>query len=136
VERVGDAAAAAAVIGVGLDVDQRVDELPVPTATSLALEGGVPRQREELLVAALQSLRGWYGRWTAAAGDAERSGLRAAYRDGCLTLGAQVRVEQADGEALEGRAADVDALGRLLVVPPGGSPVVVAAGDVVHLRSG
>jgi BirA family biotin operon repressor/biotin-[acetyl-CoA-carboxylase] ligase len=45
-----------------------------------------------------------------------------------------VRVELATG-ALEGVATGIDDDGRLLVEPPGGAPVVVAAGDVVHLRS-
>ena len=37
--------------------------------------------------------------------------------------------------ALEGTATDLDADGRLVVTPDAGAPVVIAAGDVVHLRA-
>jgi biotin-(acetyl-CoA carboxylase) ligase len=44
-----------------------------------------------------------------------------------------VRVELATG-VLEGVATGIDDDGRLVVEPRNGAPVVVAAGDVVHLR--
>jgi biotin-(acetyl-CoA carboxylase) ligase len=55
------------------------------------------------------------------------------YRARLGTLGRSVRVELAAGQ-VEGVATDVDALARLVVQPATGPPVVVAAGDVVHLR--
>src|SRR5262249_60961144 len=44
-----------AVVGIGLNVDQTTDELPVATATSLALAGG-RRDRTELFAAMLREL--------------------------------------------------------------------------------
>ncbi|MGA8116465.1 MAG: biotin--[acetyl-CoA-carboxylase] ligase, partial [Actinocatenispora sp.] len=49
-------------------------------------------------------------------------------------LGRTVRVELPDGEVLAGEATDVDADGRLVVTPEGGTPVPLAAGDVTHVR--
>lgn len=136
VERVTDGAAPAAIVGVGIDVEHDASELPVATASSLALEGAPWAPREDLLAAVLVALRGWYRRWSAAGGDPTRSGLSDAYRERCLTLGSRVRVDQAGGPALAGRALDVDRLGRLLVEPSDGTPVVaLAAGDVAHLRA-
>mgnify|MGYP001198267483 CR=1 FL=1 len=128
-ERVGDAV----VMGVGLNVSLREGELPVPTATSLLLEGAAFREREALLRAILRELEDWYRRWTAQGGDAEGSGLRAAYRDLCATLGRQVRVVMPGDQEITGRAADVDAAGCLVVVTPEGEQTV-GAGDVVHVR--
>ena len=47
-----------------------------------------------------------------------------------MTLGAEVSVAMPDGSTLEGRAEDVDDLGRLVV---GGTPV--SAGDITHVRT-
>jgi BirA family biotin operon repressor/biotin-[acetyl-CoA-carboxylase] ligase len=119
----------AAVVGFGLNTTLRADELPVPTATSLALAGAACSDREPLLRAVLRAIDDWYGRWCDAAGDAETSGLRAAYLFHCATPGRRVRVELPGGQAVEGAATDVDPDGRLIV---DGRPY--QAGDVVHLR--
>ncbi|MFV2120547.1 biotin--[acetyl-CoA-carboxylase] ligase [Streptomyces sp. Act-28] len=74
-ERAGDHGV---VVGVGLNVTLRADELPVPTAGSLALAGAVCTDRDPLLRAVLRSLEEWYGGWTAAGGDPSASGLQAA----------------------------------------------------------
>jgi BirA family biotin operon repressor/biotin-[acetyl-CoA-carboxylase] ligase len=66
-------------------------------------------------------------------GDADACGLRAEYRRRCVTLGRRVRVEFPGGEAVRGTALDVDPDGRLVVGTAEG-PLVVSAGDVVHLR--
>jgi BirA family biotin operon repressor/biotin-[acetyl-CoA-carboxylase] ligase len=125
----------AAVIGVGLNVSTTAEELPVDTATSLALEGASELDRTALLGAFLERFSPLYDGWQAALGDAETSGLAAAFRAACATLGAAVSIELAD-ERLEGEAVDVDPDGRLLVRPDeGGDPRAVAAGDVTHLRT-
>lgn len=74
-ERAGDGV----VIGIGLNVSLRADELPAPTAASLALAGAVSTDRETLLRGVLRSLEQWYGKWRAADGDAAASGLQEAY---------------------------------------------------------
>lgn len=89
----GEFAGDGIVVGLGINVSLRADELPAPTAGSLALAGAVSTDRETLLRAVLRSLEDWYGRWKAADGDAAASGLQAAYAAGCATLDRTVRAE-------------------------------------------
>jgi BirA family biotin operon repressor/biotin-[acetyl-CoA-carboxylase] ligase len=130
-EQAGDAI----VVGVGLNVSARQDELPSSQATSLWLAGAADISREDILVAMLRELEQWYLRWADGLepGDAEASGLRAAYLSACSTVGRDVRVELPGGGALAGRACDVDTVGRLLVKAADGVHAV-SAGDVVHVR--
>ncbi|WFB09060.1 biotin--[acetyl-CoA-carboxylase] ligase [Streptomyces sp. LX-29] len=129
-ERYGDAV----VVGVGLNVSLREDELPVPTAGSLALAGATVLDRETLLRAVLRSFEEWYGRWRAAGGDPAASGLQEAYASGCATLGRTVRAELPGGRDLVGEAVAVDGEGRLVLATGDGVQEPVAAGDIVHLR--
>ncbi|WP_228387555.1 MULTISPECIES: biotin--[acetyl-CoA-carboxylase] ligase [unclassified Nocardioides] len=124
----------AAVVGIGLNVDLAAEELPVPTATSLALEAGEhgTPDRADLLADLLATLLETYRAWQRDGEEGARR-LRAAYREACVTLGRDVRVELPSGAALLGRATDIDDTGRLLVEGPDG-PVAVGAGDVVHVR--
>ncbi|WP_374986099.1 biotin--[acetyl-CoA-carboxylase] ligase [Streptomyces fradiae] len=130
-ERAGDDGV---VVGVGVNVTLRAEELPVPTAGSLALAGAVCTDRDPLLRAVLRSLEEWYGAWTAASGDPDASGLQAAYAAGCATLGRAVRAELPGDRTLTGRAAAIDGEGRLVVALPDGGREAVGAGDIVHLR--
>jgi BirA family biotin operon repressor/biotin-[acetyl-CoA-carboxylase] ligase len=123
----------AAVVGVGLNVTTTAAELPVDTATSLTVEGAPPLDRTELLVAILARLGARYAQWDGTGGDAETSGLAADYRDRCATIGRDVVVSGTDGASFEGRAAGIDADGRL-VLTSDGRQRLVAAGDVRHLR--
>ena len=124
---------AAAVIGIGLNVSQRAEELPGPQATSLALEAARTTDRSVLLRATLRALEGLLTGWYSAAGDPDR-GLRSAYADACGTLGRQVRVEHPDGTATVGDAVGLDVGGRLLV-RTGNREAAYGAGEVVHLRT-
>ncbi|WP_218040471.1 biotin--[acetyl-CoA-carboxylase] ligase [Actinomadura sp. WMMB 499] len=121
------------VVGVGLNVGLREDELPVPSATSLAIEGAPLSDRAPLLRAILREYATWYREWVALDGDPERSGLRPAYKELCATLGRTVRVELPADERLTGVARDVDGAGRLVVSGPSGERAI-NAGDVVHVR--
>ncbi len=131
-ERVEGPTGASAVLGVGVNVSTRADELPVPTATSLAEVSGGPVDRTGLLVRLLEALGPRYDRWRGAAGE-PADGLRAAYLSACDTVGRLVRVDLPTGERLEGRAAGVDGDGRLQVATAAGLRVL-GAGDVVHVR--
>ncbi len=68
-ERAGDDGI---VVGVGVNVSLRAEELPVPRAGSLALAGAVNTDRDPLLRGVLRSLEDWYGRWREA-GETRRS---------------------------------------------------------------
>jgi BirA family biotin operon repressor/biotin-[acetyl-CoA-carboxylase] ligase len=68
--------------------------------------------------------------------DALPIDLSSPYRDALATLGAQVAVHVAGGDAaiVRGRALDVEADGRLVVLDDCGVTHRFATGDVVHLR--
>ncbi|MEV0715948.1 biotin--[acetyl-CoA-carboxylase] ligase [Asanoa sp. NPDC050611] len=127
----------AVVIGIGLNVTLRADELPAsPTglpATSLRLAGAEVTDRDPLVRATLRGISTWYDRWRAAGGDAAASGLRGAYLSRCGTIGRDVRVVLPGNAEFTGTATGVDDSGRLVVRTPEGDRTV-AAGDVVHLR--
>jgi BirA family biotin operon repressor/biotin-[acetyl-CoA-carboxylase] ligase len=129
-ERVGTGAV---VIGIGLNVSLRAEELPVPTAASLVLAGAQGTDRDPLLRAVLRSIGDWYGAWRAVGGDPGASRLQQTYAAGCATLGRQVRAELPGGRELSGTAVAVDGDGRLVIAGPDGEEAV-GAGDVVHLR--
>lgn len=118
--------AGAAVIGIGINVSQSADELPVASATSLALEG-VHADRAELLVDVLTALY-------AAIEDLRGGGARTTvehYRQLCATLGRDVVVALPTGDRLVGRATELADDGRL-GVEADGNVTYVAAGDVTH----
>ncbi|RLU80804.1 biotin--[acetyl-CoA-carboxylase] ligase [Streptomyces griseocarneus] len=129
-ERAGDSV----VVGIGLNVTLRADELPVPTAASLALAGARGTDRDPLLRAVLRSLEQWYGDWRRAGGDPGASRLQEAYAAGCATLGRTVRAELPGGRELVGEAVAVDGDGRLVLATGEGVQQPVGAGDIVHLR--
>jgi BirA family biotin operon repressor/biotin-[acetyl-CoA-carboxylase] ligase len=112
--------AGAVVLGIGLNVTTRSQELAHDGATSLRLAAATTTDRDTLLRAVLRAL----GKVLS---DVE--GSRDAYRTLCSTIGTPVRVELPGGRAVEGGAETVDDDGRLVV---DGTPY--GAGDVVHLR--
>ncbi|MGW3255789.1 biotin--[acetyl-CoA-carboxylase] ligase [Streptomyces fungicidicus] len=130
-ERAGDDGV---VVGVGINVSLRADELPVPTAGSLALAGAVSTDRDPLLRGVLRALEDWYGRWRGAGGDAGVCGLQETYAAGCATLGRVVRAELPGDRELVGEAVAVDGDGRLVLATGEGVQEPVGAGDIVHLR--
>lgn len=130
-ERAGDDGV---VIGFGLNVSLRAEELPVPQAGSLLLAGAVTTDRDPLLRAVLRSLEDWYGRWRAAAGDPAESGLQDAYAAGCATLGRTVRAQLPGDRDIVGEAVAIDGDGRLVIATSEGVQEPVGAGDIVHLR--
>jgi BirA family transcriptional regulator, biotin operon repressor / biotin---[acetyl-CoA-carboxylase] ligase len=126
-ESVGDGAV---VVGVGLNVTLRADELPRPDATSLQLAGSSCVDRDPLLRALVRGIESWYLRWRDADGDAVACGLLESYRFHCATIGANVSVSMPGGADVVGVVTGVDDEGRLVI-----GDRTVAAGDVVHLRS-
>lgn len=123
----------AAVVGIGLNVTTRADELPADRddVTSLVLAGADRPDRAELCVATLERFAEYYLAWRAAAGDP--AGIRDAYLSRCDTVGRPVSVALPTGTVLAGDATGIDEWGRLLVTTAGGRHAV-AAGDVTHVR--
>ncbi|MEU6219449.1 biotin--[acetyl-CoA-carboxylase] ligase [Streptomyces sp. NPDC047022] len=130
-ERAGDDGV---VVGMGINVTLREDELPVPTAGSLALAGARTTDRDPVLRAVLRSLEDWYGRWREAGGDPAASGLQETYAAGCATLGRLVRAELPGDRTITGEAVAIDRDGRLVLATEDGVQEPVGAGDIVHLR--
>lgn len=120
-ERVDDAV----VIGLGVNVSTRADELPPDAnATSLALASG-GTDRDPLVMEILRALRRRLDIWEAASGASDA--VLPAYREICTTIGTQIAIELPGGTVVRGTADEVDDSGRLVV---DGQPY--AAGDVVH----
>ena len=126
------------VVGSGLNLTIPADALPVPTATSLLLEG-VGRPAGELadlaLARYLGELRRLWSAFGAGGAHAGRDGIRTAVSAACSTLGQDVRVSLPGGAEQVGTAIELDEAGRLRIrTEPGGRIQAVAAGDVTHLR--
>jgi BirA family biotin operon repressor/biotin-[acetyl-CoA-carboxylase] ligase len=123
----------AAIIGIGLNVSTRAEELPVETATSLLLAGGVT-DRESLLKEVLRALARRYSSWR---WSGDPASVLPAYRERCETIGAEVELDLPGGEMARGIAVDVDDIGRLVVADERtGEKRSFLVGDVTHARIG
>ncbi len=123
-------APAVVVVGVGLNVDQVVDELPTAAATSLGLEG-ISTTRERVLADVLVAIRSRVDQWRRDGWGIDA--VRRDYSRACLSIEADVRVIRHALPDFAGRASHVDDDGALVVDGAEGS-LRVSAGDVVHLR--
>jgi BirA family biotin operon repressor/biotin-[acetyl-CoA-carboxylase] ligase len=131
----GGPSGTAVVVGIGINVSQTADELPVPSGTSLALAGGRDVDREMLLVALVDALAEVTARWSEHGGDVHAAGLVEDVSAVCATLGTQVRVELPGGREVTGTARRLDREGALVVVDGAGAEHQVLAGDVHHVRA-
>lgn len=123
------------VVGAGLNILQTKAELPIETATSLAIEGNSDASIDAVLAGYLHNLKELYQSWGSANGDAVQSGLRNQVIESCSTLGLSVKALLPGEQELLGKAVGIDDTGRLILQPDSGAEVVaVAAGDIVHLR--
>ena len=116
---------AAAVIGIGVNVRQKITDFPEELrekAGSLEMLTGRPVDLSALERGLIDAL----GNRVA---QAERGEWRDDYRAMCITLGAPVRVIAAD-ETFEGTAEEMDETGALLVRDKTGTLRRVLAGDV------
>ncbi len=122
------------VIGAGLNLSMTHADLPVPTATSLAMEGVQVGESltDRALAAYLSELLPLVARWRAA----ELELLPSIVVPHLQTIGRAVRVERPGLPATLGTAVRLDDDGRLIVQPSaqGSTLIAVAAGDVTHLR--
>lgn len=115
-----------AVVGLGINVGLEREHLPVPTATSLRLEGW-PQDHEAVVSEVLQAFQGHYRTWEAT------GTLRPAYGTRCASIGTPLRITVTEDHVVEGVGHGVDDEGRLLVAT-GRGVQAFAVGDVVHAR--
>lgn len=125
-ERVEHPTGARAVVGVGLNLELRAEDLPVPTATSLSLEG-FSVDRDHIVAGFLRHMERYYSLWQ------ESGSLAQEYRDRCSSVGAELTITVAPDVVVQGRGHGVDEFGRLQVSTDAGLQTF-AVGDVVHAR--
>jgi len=127
-----DAERVLVVVGAGVNV-HTPDALPADIADRFvaldALAAPAPSV-DAVLAAYLAALEATYAGLLA-----DRQALLDRWRERCVTIGRDVRVDLGARD-LEGRAIGIDGRGRLVVRTDGGDEVAVAAGDVVHLVGG
>lgn len=123
------AAQQAVVVGLGLNVSLRAEEVGVDGVTSLVDLGVTAPDRQQLVAAILGELGTRIEAWRAGADP----GLVADYRARSLTLGMNVRALLPGDRDVVGVARDIDEQGRL-VIESDGATTTVSAGDIVHLR--
>jgi len=125
----------AVVVGAGLNLLQSKAELPIPNATSLALQGLSGFSLDDVLVRYLAAFKNLYIDFSANKGDANASGLLEQVIEVSSTIGKQVEVSLPDKTKFIGNAVGIDAEGRLLVAVAEPTEIrAVAAGDIEHLR--
>ena len=127
------------ILGTGLNVTLRQEDLPVPTATSVVLEAPRTADRTELLKSYLSHFAVLYRSFCNADGDpaaglAGGPSLHKRIEAVMTTLGKQVRAQLPGDHEIIGHASRLDEYGSLLVVDRESREHVVTAGDVVHLR--
>lgn len=128
------------VVGIGINLSQTRQELPVGTATSLAMAGvtaGADRVLGTLWARLARVSTEWFaanGSVTQALDSLEGRSVLEVARATSATLGNEVRVHLPGGRELVGTATDLDSDGCLVVSDALGKAHHVHAGDVVHLR--
>ena len=113
------------VIGIGINVGMQLNELPVPQATSLAIEGTISISRNELLAEYLNKFEKNFIKW-----DSGSDEIRADYEAASATLGQKVEVHHPDGRIQTGIAASISPGGELVLA----DQTHVLAADIIHLR--
>jgi BirA family biotin operon repressor/biotin-[acetyl-CoA-carboxylase] ligase len=113
------------VIGIGINVAMNEDQLPVETATSLLVEGGVDLTRDEILCEVLEEFEGHFVQW-----DQGIDEVQALYVHLSATLGKEVRVEYPGGATHLARAESISDIGALVL----DDGTHVQSADVIHLR--
>ena len=121
------------IIGSGVNLALSQDQLPTPTSTSLSLVGANV-SADELLCAYLAELAPLLDELAQTGGVAAGTSIPGFVSRRCNSIGQSVRVELPSGQSPVGTAVGLDGRGCLLVETTTGECLVVAAGDVTHLR--
>ena len=114
----------AVVAGVGVNVAQSADELPVPHAASLAALG-FPTSRADVLALLGQELATASKTW-----DVDSARIREAVCDACVTIGLPVAVDVGGAAPIIGTAMGLGEDGSLQVTTASGVTAAILAGDV------
>jgi BirA family transcriptional regulator, biotin operon repressor / biotin---[acetyl-CoA-carboxylase] ligase len=112
------------VIGIGLNVEMSSEELPVSTATSLAIADSDQLDRNQILAHFLDLFASKFQEW-----DNGRD-FTVEYAEVSATLGRQVQIEVAGRDKRSGLAQSITSTGALML----SDGFEVNVGDVVHLR--
>jgi len=117
-------------VGIGINVLQETNELPVPTATSLILEcaEGAIKGREELIAYLLKEIRNEFDAWNLKMDNVE---ILRKYSELSATLGRKIKLDFQNGDTKESTATGIAENGGLLI--SGGETIVSA--DITHLRA-
>ena len=107
-----------AVVGVGINIFQEQNELPIENALSLSMVAKV--DRSELLIVILNELGN-------ALSNIEN--FKNEYREKCVTIGKTVQVTLPNGDIIEDVAVGISETGALLL-----NSREISVGDIVHLR--
>ncbi len=113
------------VVGIGINVGMSTEELPVPTATSLAVEGATDIDRNHLLAEVLSQFELNFISW-----DQGDESIIELYKSLSSTLGTKVQIHYPNDLIEKGVAIGISPRGELIL----DSGTHVQAGDVVHLR--
>lgn len=113
------------IVGIGLNVSMKSDQLPVSSATSLSLENFSELNRNILLAAILNNFKERLDLW-----DQGDDSIQALYCSASATLGKKVRIQYPDGRNVESIATGISVGGELII----SDGAHVHAGDVIHLR--
>lgn len=125
-ERIDHPSGARAVVGLGVNLTLTKEQLPVPSANSLAL-AGFETSASDVIALILRYFEHYYRIW-------ETNGtLRDEYRARCGSIGAALTISVTGRNPIPGTGYDVDSDGRLEVRTARGIEAF-AVGDVVHAR--
>lgn len=119
------------VVGIGVNVTLRSDEVPDVGIASLTELGVEAPDRDRLVQRLLLDLGRRIAEWRQISAGSPK--LIDDYRARSATIGSRVRAELPGGGRVVGLARDVDDQGRL-AIDTDGQTVAISAGDVVHLR--
>jgi BirA family biotin operon repressor/biotin-[acetyl-CoA-carboxylase] ligase len=125
-ERIAAVNTTGVVIGIGINVHTRQEELPVPSATSLALQGYSECDRDQLLTEILKSFSDYMQRW-----ENHDSSLVSEYSNMSATVGRQVAIEIPGQQSFTSRATAIDSSGALVLE----DGRLITVGDIVHISA-
>lgn len=126
------------VVGIGMNLNFTVEQLPVPTATSTLIETGQQVDLNRALEMLGRGFEGYYRDFAAAgfnAGAGRGQGsLIQKLKEKMSTLGAALTIHLPGGHTFRGVGVDLADEGELVVRSASGEERSFTVGDVVHVR--